>query len=188
MAVRATSGNPELPHAGGYGAFVQLELGGWEGRVTLLRYDDRTEKRGTVCQVYAPRMGCVIEGVSTSARLSGARLMLMRSLGLGGSVRLGAGAGVSFNSLDASSVGESGRVADLYQPNTGQIGYLGAASVWISPVASVPVRLVGSASGHWIRFNGCTDPEDRTSGYAPFCGWDRFLEVQLGASVLIPRP
>lgn len=188
LAVRATSGNPEFPHSGGLGAYVQLEAAGWETRLSWLRYSDDTEKRGTVCQVYSPRIGCRTEGVATSARLSGLRLTVMRSVGFGEVGWLGMGGGVSFNSLSARSFGESGQRADLYMPNTGQIGYVGSASVGVSPFSAVPVRLSGGASGHWIRFNGCASDEDRTSGYAPFCGWERFIEVQVGVSVVIPRP
>lgn len=188
VAVRATSGNPEFPHAAGTGVYAQLEAAGWATRLTLLRYSDDTEKSGTVCKVYSPRIGCRTEGTSTSARLSGLRLTVLRSLRLGEVAQLGLGGGMSFNSLSASSVGESGQRADLFLPNTGQIGYVGAASVGVTPVPVIPVRLTGAASGHWIRFNGCADPEDRTSGYAPFCGWERFVEVQVGVSVVIPRP
>lgn len=187
VAVRASSGNPELPAARGVGAFLALEAGAWQTRLTWLRYGDDTEKMGTVCKVYSPRIGCRAEGVSTSARLSGVRLTVMRSVALGPHATVGAGVGASFNAVSATSVGESGQRADLQMPNTGQIGYLGAGSVSVAPFPGVPVRLVGVALGHWIRFNGCADPEDRTSGYAPFCGWDRFLELQFGASVVIPR-
>lgn len=187
VAVRASSGNPELPSSGGLGAFVEISSGGWQTRVSYLRYGDETEKDGTVCQVYSPRIRCRTEGVATSARISGLRLTVMRSLYRGSRARLAAGAGMSFNSLSATSMGESGRRADLYMPNTGQIGYVGAGSVGVSPIPGVPLRLVGVASGHWVRFNGCADPQDPTSGYAPFCGWGRFLEVQVGASVVIPR-
>lgn len=187
-AVGASSANPELPDARGFGAFAQLEAGSWRARLSLLRYSDDTAKSGTVCQVYSPRIGCVAEGVATTARLSGLRFTLLRAVRLGERVEVGGGAGVSFNTLAASSRGESGRRADLYLPNTGQLGYLGAASLAVAPLPEVPVRLVAGASGHWVRFNGCTSAEDRTSGYAPFCGWDRFTEIQIGLSVVVPRP
>ncbi|MDP2958291.1 MAG: hypothetical protein Q8N53_17820 [Longimicrobiales bacterium] len=187
LAVRATSGNAELPHPEGYGAFAQLHLSSWGVRLTWLRYSDETDKRGVVCEVYSPRIGCRAEEVATSARMSGLRLTVLRTLSLGGALEVGAGGGVSFNSLGATSLGDSGKRADLHMPNTGQIGYLGSGSIAVAPVPRLPVRLVGGVSRHWVRFKGCVDATDPTSGYAPFCGWERFTEVQVGVSVTLPR-
>lgn len=187
LAVRATSGNAEIPHPEGYGAFAEFDLSSWRARLTWLRYSDETDKRGVVCEVYSPRIGCRAEGVATSARMGGLRLTVLRTLSLGGVLELGAGGGVSFNSLEATSVGDSGKGADLHMPNTGQIGYLGSGSASVAPVPHLQVRLVGGVSRHWVRFKGCVDATDPTSGYAPFCGWERFTEVQVGVSVTLPR-
>ncbi len=89
---------------------------------------------------------------------------------------------MSFNSLWASADGISGRRADLHLPNDGQLGYLGRVSVDLAPLPRLPLRLVGSYAVHWVRFRGCVDPTDPTSGYAPFCGNERFREVALGLS------
>ena len=62
LAVRATSGNAELPHPEGYGAFARFDLSSWRARLTWLRYSDETDKRGVVCEVYSPRIGCRGEG------------------------------------------------------------------------------------------------------------------------------
>jgi hypothetical protein len=102
-------------------------------------------------------------------------------------VEIGVGGGLSFNSLTVDARGESGFRADLHMPSTGQIGYLGSTSLAFSPMPSVPVRLVAGVTGHWVKFRGCVSAEDKTSGYAPFCGWDRFTEVQAGLSVTVPR-
>lgn len=187
LAVRSSSANVELPESGGFGAFARWDVGSWLVGLSYLRYSDDTEKEGIVCEVYSPRIGCRTEGVSTSARMSGLRATVLRTVALGDYVEFGAGGGVSFNSLAVTSQGESGFRADLHLPNTGQIGYLGSASVALSPVPSVPLRLVASFSGHWVKFKGCVDPTDPTSGYAPFCGWDRFTEIQAGVSIRLPQ-
>lgn len=187
VAVRATSDNVELPKPDGFGAFAEFDFAPWRLRVTYVRYGDDTQKDGAVCQVYSPRIGCRTEWVATSAHLSGLRLTVVRALRLADRLEVSAGGGLSFNQLAATSTGESGRRADLHMPNSGQIGYVGTASAALMPIPGVPVRVVGGASGHWVRFRGCVSAEDRTSGYAPFCGWNRFTEVQLGVSVVVPR-
>jgi hypothetical protein len=187
VAVGATSENVEFPDPYGFGAYAQFRSAPWLFRISYLRYSDDTRKSGTVCQVYSPRIGCRTEGVATSARMGGLRLTAERALQLGGLLELGAGGGLSFNSLTMDARGESGFRADLHMPNTGQIGYLGSASLALAPVPSVPVKLVAGLSGHWVKFRGCVSAEDRTSGYAPFCGWNRFTEVQVGLSVTVPR-
>jgi hypothetical protein len=187
VAVGAVSENVELPDPYGFGAFAQFGSAPWLFRLSYLRYSDETRKGGTVCQVYSPRIGCRVEGVSTSARMGGLRLMAMRAVELGDLLSFGVGGGLSFNQLTVDARGESGLWADLLVPTTGQIGFLGAASVALAPLPSVPVKLVAGLTGHWVKFRGCASAEDKTSGYAPFCGFSRFTEVQAGVSVTIPR-
>jgi len=187
VAFGASSENVELPDPYGFGAFAQFRGSGWLFRLSYARYSDDTQKSGTVCRVYSPRIGCRTEGVATSARMGGLRLTAQRAVRLGELLEVGAGGGLSFNSLTVDARGESGFRADLHMPNTGQIGYLGSVSLSLSPVPSVPVKLVAGIGGHWVKFRGCVSAEDRTSGYAPFCGWDRFTEVQAGLSVTVPR-
>lgn len=187
LAVWATSPNAELPHPQGVGAFAQVDAAGLGFRLSYLRYSDATQKQGVVCQVYSPRIGCGVEGVDTSARLGGLRVDVLKNLDLGDMVQLGAGGGVSFNSVNSAATGESGRRADLLVPNAGQIGRQATLVLSVAPFRGVPVRLVGSYALHWVRFKGCASAEDATSGYAPFCGTERFREIQVGASFLIPR-
>lgn len=187
-AVWASSPNAELPHPQGLGVFAQVDAAGFGFRLSYVRYSDSTRKQGTVCQVYSPRIECGPEDVETLARLGGLRAVVLKTVSLGGLVEFGAGGGLSFNSLTATSVGDSGRRADLLMPNTGQIGGHATATLSVTPVPGVPLRLVGSYALHWVKFRGCASLEDRTSGYAPFCGTDRFREVQVGGSFTIPRP
>ena len=186
-AVWASSANPELPHPRGMGLFGRLDAAGLGFRVSFLRYSDSTRKEGVVCRVYSPRIDCGTEIVDTSVRLSGLRLEVLKAMALGDVVEFGAGGGVSFNALTATSTGESGRRADLHAPNTGQLGYQAGLTLSVAPVPGVPLKLVGSYALHWIHFRGCVDPEDPTSGYAPLCGTDRFDEILVGASFLLPR-
>jgi hypothetical protein len=186
VVVRASSDNVEFPDATGFGVVGALEFESWQLRLAYLRYSDDTDKSGVVCQVYSPRIGCRTEGVSTSARMGGLRFVVLRTLGLADRIEVGAGGGVSFNTLSATSQGESGFRADLHLPNTGQIGYVAAASLGFRPSAALPFEITAGWSGHWVKFRGCVDPTDPTSGYAPFCGWDRFTEIQVGAMVALP--
>lgn len=187
IAVRASSANVELPHPQGLGVFAQVDAGGFGFRLSVMRYSDSTRKQGVVCQVYSPRIACGTEGVETSARMSGFRADVLKTLSLGEIVEFGAGGGVSFNSVSATSTGESGRVADLLVPTAGQIGRQATFTVSVAPVPGIPLRLVGGYALHWVKLRGCASIEDKTSGYDPFCGTERFREVQVGASFIVPR-
>jgi hypothetical protein len=187
LVVRASSPNVELPDPDGIGVFAELDASGFGFRLTYLRYSDSTRKQGTVCQVYSPRIGCVLEGVDMSTRLGGLRFDVQKLLGLGDLAEVGVGGGMSFNSLTASATGDSGRDADLHLPKTGQIGRQATATLSVTPVPGVPFKLVGSYAFHWVHFKGCVAADDPTSGYAPFCGTDRFREIQVGASFTLPR-
>lgn len=160
----------------------QVETRGWILGLGFARYAEETQKSGTVCRVYSPRIDCGTEQVQTNAALGGLRIVVMRDVHVGDLARVGLGGGVSFNSLWASADGVSGRRADLHLPNDGQLGYLGRVSVDVAPVPGLPLRIVGSYAVHSVRFRGCVDATDPTSGYAPFCGNERFREVALGLS------
>ncbi|MGD8321312.1 MAG: hypothetical protein PVJ02_12680 [Gemmatimonadota bacterium] len=186
--VQSSSPNPELPAPRGWGVFGEMEVReGWLAGLSYARYHDATYKSGVVCQVYSPRIGCGTEGVSSSAQMGGLRFTAQRILRVGWALQLGAGVGISFSSLSMSSAGDSGRRADLQLPHTGQIGYLALGSVSVTPVPAVPVHVVGRWLAHWVDFRGCSDPQDPNSGYAPFCGVDRFDEIHLGLSLTLPN-
>ena len=92
-------------------------------------------------------------------------------------VSVGLGGGFSVNSVTATSLGESGRRAELYSPKTAQVGWLALGSAGISPIPSVPLRLVGTVTGHWINFNSCAPLEVI---YDPYCGITLFRELEVG--------
>lgn len=185
-AVWARSDNTELPSPFGFGAEARFGSGSWQPQLSLVRYAQETVKDGKVCQ--APGFGCKIETLSTSARFTGLRLEVVRTLRLGDPLEIRLGGGLSMNQVSVTSRGPSGWAASLHLPNTGQVGALGSASVAVTPFKRIPLALLGGMTGHWVRWNGCVDPADPTRGVAPFCGWGRFTEVRLGASVTLPRP
>lgn len=188
FATRASSSNSELPEPGGFGIFGEIEVrNAWVFRLTLTRLSDDVRKTGTVCQVYSPRIECHPELVDTSSRLGGLRIDAMRSLHLGSAVRLAAGGGLSLNSISADAVGETGRPADLLQPKAAHTGYQAMVVLGVTPLPSVPVRVSVSYGANWVRFVGCSDPEEETGSYDPFCGTDRFDELRFGVSYLLPR-
>jgi len=180
--VRASSPNPELPGPTGFALAGRVGSRGWVLGLGFVRYSEVTTKTGVVCRVYSPRIDCDSEQVETNTALGGLRIEAMRSVPMGDVAHLGVGGGVSFNSVRASADGVSGRRADLQLPNDGQLGYLARLSVDLAPVPSLPLRLEGSYAVHWVRFRGCVDPTDPTSGYAPFCGDERFREWAVGLS------
>lgn len=187
LVLQASSPNPEFPEPSGFGIYGEVEIRqAWIFRLTYTRLNDEVGKAGTVCQVYSPRIECLPEYVNTTSQMGGLRLTAMRSLHVG-RARLAGGGGLSFNSLDVDAVGETGRPADLLLPKAGQTGYHAMVTLGVQPLASVPLRLSASYGGNWVRFKGCADPEDPTSGYDPFCGTDRFDEIQFGASLILPR-
>ncbi len=188
FGTRASSSNPELPEPTGYGIFGEIEVkNAWIFRLSFTRMKDETSKTGTVCEVYSPRIECNPELVDTSASLGGLRLNVMRSLHLGSVVRLAAGGGFSLNSISADAVGQTGRPADLLLPKASHTGYQAMVVLGVTPVPSVPVRLSASYGASWVRFVGCSDPEEETGSYDPFCGTDRFDEMRIALSYKLPR-
>ncbi|MFC1662393.1 hypothetical protein ACFL3S_13235, partial [Gemmatimonadota bacterium] len=123
---------------------------------------------------------CQPEMTDTSVTMSGLRGALMRHFDLGGRFRIGAGAGGSFNQIAAEATGVSGRIADLLSPNSGQLGFLVLLSAAVAPVPRIPMRVSGTASGHWVNFRSCS--ENDPPQYDPFCGTSFFREVELGLS------
>lgn len=188
MMVRASSPNPELPEPQGTGVFAQFEApSGFGFRMMYVRTSNDTDKPGIVCQVYSPRIDCAIEGVQTSASVGSFRAEGMRALPLGDRLRVDVSAGATFNSLRVTATGETGRPADTAVPSSGNLGLLGTVGLAVTPVPSVPLTLRAMGALHWIKFNGCESQNDPTSGYDPFCGTDRFREIQIGLTYRIPR-
>jgi hypothetical protein len=187
LVVRATSPNAELPAPMGFSLTGTVAVYDWLFDAAFVRYTDATFKPGVVCRVYSPRIDCGPEEVHTSTALGGLRLAVQRAVRLGEPVRFGLGGGLSFNALSGTADGQSGRRADLHVPNGGQIGYLGLLSLDVAPVPKLPLHLRTSYASHWVRFRGCVDPEDPTaSTNVPFCGNDRFNELSVGITWVMP--
>lgn len=177
----ARSNQLELPSPSGFGASALMELvPGWLVRLSFHRTADDTSKEGIVCRNYSARIGCLPEMTETSVTLNGFRGALLRTFESVGGARLGVGAGGSFNQINAAATGVSGRVADLLAPNSGQLGFLVLLSGAVTPVPRIPVRVSGTVTGHWVNFRSCSDNDPPQ--YSPFCGTDRFEEIELGLS------
>jgi hypothetical protein len=179
FVVQGASHHVELPSPRGLGIASQWGIGDhWLARLSLQRSRDRSSKRGIVCKLYSPRIGCGEEMTETSVTLGGVRAGLLRSVRLGPDVRLALGGGLSFNQVKARSWGEEGGRADLLQPTGGQIGYLGLFSVSVSPFARIPLGISGSLNAHWVGFTSCA--AEGSEEYDPFCGTGSFREIELG--------
>ncbi len=173
-----SSEHPVLSEPNGYELFVSLPLFEWLNlHLSYDRVSQDTEADGEVCIRYAPNLSCWIETVHTESAMGSIKLSFLPSIHLWEILQVGAGGGVSFSSLDATSLGESGRIANLEVPNTGQLGYQALVSLSLTPFPTVPLSLVGSATGLWVDFKACVSYE---SVYDPFCGTARFNEFSAG--------
>jgi len=178
----ATSTSVEFPSPRGVGASVLKEVrSGWLLRLAYARTYDATEKPGTVCVNYSQRIGCRTEDVSTSDSFSGLRFGVMRAVQVKSVARLGAGLGISFNSIHVDATGESGQRPDLELPLTGEIGYLAMLHLSVRPVPGLPLLFTAGLQRHWVHFEACSDPPI----YAPFCGIDTFRETEVGIAYQI---
>jgi len=154
----------------------------WVARLSVHRLWDRVEKDGLVCIHYVPNVSCRTERTETTSTLAGIQGMLLRVVHRGSRDRLGLGGGVSFNQLDAKSIGESGRRADLLAPNTGHLGFLGHLSLALLPLPPVPLAVDVGLTSHWVWFHTCSGETPRQ--HDPFCKGTWFREVEVGLAYL----
>lgn len=177
--VVASSDHVEFPGPSGASVHVLVPLApGWYARLALNQLSDETAKVGSVCVNYTPRVGCTLQDTRTETELSGFRGGIMRALSFGEALRVGAGAGLSFNQLDVDARGPSGQQADILAPNGGQIGGFGLLSVTWRPLPGVPLQVNGGLTGHWVRFHSCSG--ETPPRYDPFCDPGTFRELDLG--------
>jgi hypothetical protein len=182
FGVLSTSTNREFPSSRGVGVSVlQAVRSDWLFQLSYQRVHDSTVKPGVVCVTNAPPIGCHDETVSTSDSFSGLRFGVMRAVHLRRYARLGAGLGLSFNSIHIDTQGESGRPEDLERPLTAMIGYLALLDVRVSPVPRIPLELTAGIQEHWVHFHSCADPPV----YAPFCTTAEFHEAEVGIAYVI---
>jgi hypothetical protein len=91
---------------------------------------------------------------------------------------------LSFNHVDTESIGTvSNLEADLLAPNAGIIGFSGLVVGAIRPLPSIPLKLTGGIGMHWVNFDTCSgnDPPQ----YDPYCGRERFTEIELGVAIAL---
>lgn len=177
--VQTSSGHPELPSPGGYGAFALIPLSSWMD--LRLSYDHITQDSkgpGEVCGHYAPNLMCRPEPVETSTSLGNLGFALLPTIQVRDVFRVSVGPGFGMTQISARSIGTlSGRRANFETPKTAQLGYSGLLSISATPTRLVPLTVVGTAAAHWIEFKGCVSYEEV---YAPFCGKNRITELGLG--------
>jgi hypothetical protein len=177
--VAASTGNPEFPSPWGFQISSRWEFGNhWLLRLSFNRTSDESSKPGLVCSIYAPNVNCIQAMTHSQVALAGLRGSVLRTVDLGTSLRLGAGAGMSFNILRADNLGEDGRKADLLSPKTGIVGYLGLLSADLALDRRLPLHLTGGYTAHLLHFHTCSGFEPPQ--YDPFCDMALFHEAQLG--------
>jgi len=175
----ASSDHVELPSPRGGGARALFHLGGgWMARLSVHRVTDETHEVRQVCTVYSPRIDCHSELTHNTVAFSGLRGAILWGTEFGDRAWVGAGGGASFSQIDAESVADSGGRGDLLSPNTGQLGYLVLVSAGWAPLASLPMKLVGTFTNHWVDFRSCSDNEPPE--YAPYCGIEPLRELEVG--------
>lgn len=162
----------------GFQLFASVPLFHWlNAKLSFDRVSQDTRADGEVCIRYAPNLSCWIETVHTESSMGSFKLSFLPTVHLGELLQVGAGGGVSFSSLDASSMGESGRIANLEVPNTGQLGYQALVSLSLTPFPTVPLSVVGAASSLWVNFKACVTYEEV---FDPFCETAQFKEFTAG--------
>jgi len=167
-----------LSEPSGYQLFASVPLFHWlNAKLSYDRVSQNTKADGEVCIRYAPNLSCWIETVHTESSMGSFKLSFLPTVHLGEVLHLGAGGGVSFSSLDTSSLGESGRIANLEVPNTGQLGYQALVSLSLTPFPTVPLSIVGAASSLWVDFKACVSYEEV---FDPYCGTSQFNEFTAG--------
>lgn len=174
----ARSDHEVLSEPTGYQLFASVPLFEWlNAKLSYDKVSQETWAEGEVCIRYAPNLSCWIEPVHTETSMGSIKLSFLPTAHLGEILHVGAGGGVSFSSLDASSLGESGRKANLEVPLTGQLGYQALVSMSLTPFPTVPLSVVGAASSLWVDFKACVSYEEV---YDPFCGRSQFSEFSAG--------
>jgi hypothetical protein len=179
--IRSQSDLAELSEPNGFGGYASVPLAEWlQLRASYDRVSQDSKEEGEVCFHYAPNWGCGTELVETSTSLGSLRLSLLPTFRLGELLRMEAGGGISFSQISATSMGESGRKANLESPKGGQLGYVALVSMGLTPIRRLPLTLVGTASSHWVGFEHCVSYEEV---YDPFCGTTNFSEITVGLAL-----
>jgi hypothetical protein len=183
----ADSDHESFPSPSGPALHVLFDVSpDWFVDLTLQRLSADVSGDGIVCANYTPRVSCAPELVHQSTTMSGFRAGIARNLLGAERWRVGAGVGLSFNQLDARSMGVSGREGDLLAPNGGQLGALGFLRGALAPFDGLGLRLTGKLTTHWVDFSACSG--ETPPRYDPFCTAGTFHEVQLGLVYVFAQP
>lgn len=183
--VQAGSSQQTLSDAGGFGISGVIAPSPWlrveGGFITVGRGSERS---AIVCASYIPRGNCRTELLTEhytvrSFRLAYAPMVLSREM-----FGLALKAGLSISQIVSDSRPETERMSNLQHPRTGQDGRFLGAQLSFVPVRRLPVSVNVGAISQWVDFTGCQEYDFQ---FAPFCGVDRFDELQVGAAVLLGR-
>lgn len=180
-AVGATSDQPAFEEAGGVGASFVADLSERIGaELGLSEISHARTRPGETCNSFEPEINCLPDTVEDDLTLWTLRAAAGPVLDALDVLRVQALAGFSMNVVRGESEPESSRESDLQVPRTGHVGGLLGARIELQPLERVPLALNAAASSHWISFDGCLS---NPIYYTPFCGVDRFTELQAGLSV-----
>lgn len=172
FGVMRRSSHPELTDPSGYGFSAGFDF--FERIVVSVDYrmfGSTSEDEGEICTWYEPRHQCSVETILGDTKFSTFSVTLLPHFNPTDLVRLGLGGGFSLGRLDSRIEGESGRIARVFIPRTGQFGWLALANVRIGPTDRIPVFLMASLVGHWVDFSGCVHEGGLTY---PFCDVESF--------------
>ena len=185
FGVQAGSSQPMLTDAGGFGVSGVIAPSPWlriEGAFTTV--GQGSERNALVCASYIPRGNCQTELLTEHYRVRSFRLAYAPMIVSREMFGVALKAGLSISQIVSESRPESARKTNLQHPRTGQDGGFLGAQISLVPLGRVPVSINVGANSQWVRFTGCQEYDFQ---FAPFCGIDRFDEIQVGAAVLLGR-
>lgn len=185
FSVHSSSSQPVLSESAGFGLSAAIEASRWlrvEGSFTTVSRDSRRAAR--VCGSYIPPGNCGEEQLSEEYGLRSYRLAYTPQIYSGGVVDVVLKGGLSMSQIVSDSRTESLRKTNLQHTRTGQDGRFVGAQVSVRPIRRLPFAVQVGGVSHWVSFDGCQEHDFQ---YAPFCGIDRFDQLQVGAAFLLRR-
>lgn len=185
FGVHGGSSQPTLADAAGFGVSGVIAPSPWvrmEGGFTTV--GQGSQRSALVCASYIPRGNCQTEVLTEHYRVRSFRLAYAPMVFSRETFGIALKAGLSISQIVSDSQPESARKSNLQHPRTGQDGRFLGAQVSFVPLGRVPVSINVGAVRQWVDFTGCQEYDFQ---FAPFCGVDRFDELQVGAAVLLGR-
>jgi hypothetical protein len=185
FSVLSTSSQPALAESAGFGISGVVARSRWvrvEGSFTTVSRDSR--RAALVCASYIPVANCEDEQLTEEYGLRSYRLAYAPLVYGGRAVGLALKAGLSISQVVTDSRTESPRMSNLQHTRTGQEGRFLGAQLGIRPLRRLPLSIELAGVSQWVSFDGC---QEHALQYAPFCGVDRFDQLQIGVSYQLGR-